>query len=148
MSKLAVETLHSPPRAGQWIGRRQVATGRGRKPVCGTLRAGHRAAALHSGSVDSAEFRCATGRIDSGSAAAAFAALVLYLAEGALGLPVFNPAGPGGVAQLLGPTGGYLMAYPFVAGLAGFVIGARTEDVRACRGSRLRRRIPAIRRRT
>lgn len=50
-----------------------------------------------------------------------FAALALYLAEGASGLPVFNPAGPGGIAQLLGPTGGYLMAYPFVAGLAGFL---------------------------
>src|SRR5438309_10027386 len=51
-----------------------------------------------------------------------FAALVLYLAEGAMGLPVFNPTGPGGIAQLLGPTGGFLMAYPFVAGLAGFVM--------------------------
>ena len=50
-----------------------------------------------------------------------FAALALYLAEGAAGLPVFNPLGLGGVAQLLGPTGGYLMAYPLVAGLAGFV---------------------------
>src|SRR5256885_13282719 len=35
-----------------------------------------------------------------------FAALLLYLAEGAAGLPVFNPTGPGGIAQLLGPTGG------------------------------------------
>src|SRR5882724_4206794 len=52
----------------------------------------------------------------------AFAALVLYLAEGAAGLPVFNPTGPGGIAQLMGPTGGYLLAYPLVAGLAGFLI--------------------------
>jgi len=51
-----------------------------------------------------------------------FAALALYLAEGAAGLPVFNPAGLGGIAQLLGPTGGYLMAYPLVAGLAGFLM--------------------------
>jgi len=49
-----------------------------------------------------------------------FAALALYLAEGAAGLPVFNPMGPGGILQLLGPTGGFLMAYPFVAALAGF----------------------------
>jgi biotin transport system substrate-specific component len=57
-----------------------------------------------------------------------FAALILYLIEGASGLPVFNPTGPGGIAQLLGPTGGYLMAYPFVAGLAGFLLdlGKRT----------------------
>jgi biotin transport system substrate-specific component len=61
-------------------------------------------------------------------ARAGFAALVLYLLEGAAGLPVFNPAGPGGIAQLLGPTGGYLMAYPLVAGLAGLVmdLGKRT----------------------
>jgi biotin transport system substrate-specific component len=52
----------------------------------------------------------------------AFVALALYLAEGAAGLPVFSPAGLGGIAQLFGPTGGYLMAYPLVAGLAGFVM--------------------------
>jgi len=51
-----------------------------------------------------------------------FAALALYLAEGAAGLPVFNPMGPGGILQLLGPTGGFLMAYPFVAALAGFLM--------------------------
>ena len=57
-----------------------------------------------------------------------FAALALYLAEGASGLPVFNPLGIGGVAQLLGPTGGFLLAYPFVAGLAGWIMehGRRT----------------------
>ncbi len=43
--------------------------------------------------------------------------MVLYLAEGALGLPVFTPHGLGGIAQLLGPTGGYLMSYPLVAPL-------------------------------
>jgi len=51
----------------------------------------------------------------------AFAALFLYLAEGLIGIPVFSPTGPGGVAQLLGPTGGFLLAYPFVAGIAGWV---------------------------
>jgi biotin transport system substrate-specific component len=51
-----------------------------------------------------------------------FAALALYLVEGAVGMPVFNPAGLGGVAQLLGPTGGYLLAYPFVAALAGWIM--------------------------
>jgi biotin transport system substrate-specific component len=57
-----------------------------------------------------------------------FAALLLYLAEGAAGLPVFNPTGAGGIAQILGPTGGYLMVYPLVAGLAGFILehGQRT----------------------
>ncbi|HZC22552.1 MAG TPA: biotin transporter BioY [Candidatus Binatia bacterium] len=50
-----------------------------------------------------------------------FAALAIYLVEGAVGLPVFNPTGMGGLAQLLGPTGGFLMVYPFVAFLAGYV---------------------------
>ncbi len=51
-----------------------------------------------------------------------FAALALYLAEGAVGMPVFNPTGAGGIAQLLGATGGFLLAYPFVAWLAGYVM--------------------------
>jgi biotin transport system substrate-specific component len=53
-----------------------------------------------------------------------FAALALYLAEGAVGLPVFSPSptGLGGVAQLFGPTGGFLMVYPLVAFLAGFIL--------------------------
>jgi biotin transport system substrate-specific component len=57
-----------------------------------------------------------------------FAAMALYLLEGVAGLPVFNPTGPGGIAQLLGPTGGFLMVYPLVAGLAGLILdmGKRT----------------------
>jgi biotin transport system substrate-specific component len=51
----------------------------------------------------------------------AAAAMLLYLAEGAIGLPVFSPAGPGGILQLCGPTGGYLMAYPIIAFVAGWI---------------------------
>jgi biotin transport system substrate-specific component len=43
--------------------------------------------------------------------------MLAYLAEGAAGLPVFTPHGLGGIAQLLGPTGGYLLSYPLVAPL-------------------------------
>ena len=50
-----------------------------------------------------------------------FAAAALYLGWGAMGLPVFSPAGVGGIAQLLGPTGGYLVAYPVVAFVAGWL---------------------------
>ena len=52
-----------------------------------------------------------------------FAALMLYLIEGAAGLPVFSPSSVGlhGISQILGPTGGFLMVYPLVAFLAGFV---------------------------
>jgi biotin transport system substrate-specific component len=51
-----------------------------------------------------------------------FAALALYLVEGLAGLPVFNPTGRGGLAQLLGATGGFLMIYPLVAALAGAIV--------------------------
>src|SRR5215472_7835088 len=50
-----------------------------------------------------------------------FAAAALYLAWGAMGLPVFSPVGVGGIAQLFGPTGGYLLAYPVVAFVAGWI---------------------------
>jgi biotin transport system substrate-specific component len=51
-----------------------------------------------------------------------FAALALYLLEGAVGLPVFNPTGAGGLQQLFGVTGGFLLVYPFVAFLAGYIL--------------------------
>jgi biotin transport system substrate-specific component len=49
------------------------------------------------------------------------ASQVLYLALGIAGLPVFAASGtlPPGAARLLGPTGGYLLSYPFAAYLAG-----------------------------
>ena len=52
-----------------------------------------------------------------------FAALALYLVEGTFGLPVFSPSSilGGGIAHILGPTGGFLMAYPLVAFVAGWV---------------------------
>jgi biotin transport system substrate-specific component len=56
-----------------------------------------------------------------------FSALVLYLAEGAVGVPVFSPQGLGGLSQLLGPTGGFLLATPIAAAAAGFGVSvART----------------------
>jgi len=55
--------------------------------------------------------------------------LVLYLTEGALGLPVFTPHGPGGVLQLLGPTGGYLLSYPFAAFLTSWLRRRFTSSV-------------------
>jgi biotin transport system substrate-specific component len=47
----------------------------------------------------------------------AFGAMIAYLAEGAAGLPVFTPQGLGGLTQLFGVTGGYLLSYPVVAPL-------------------------------
>ncbi len=58
-----------------------------------------------------------------------FAALSLYLIEGAFGLPVFSPSIlGGGIAQILGPTGGFLMAYPVVAFVAGWIFERRSEQ--------------------
>lgn len=55
---------------------------------------------------------------------AAAASMILYLTVGALGAPVFTPMGAPGIARLLGPTGGYLLAYPLAAAVAGL---ARTR---------------------
>jgi biotin transport system substrate-specific component len=55
----------------------------------------------------------------------AFVSQVLYLMAGLAGLPVFAASAvlPPGALRLLGPTGGYLMAYP----LAAFVTGCLAE---------------------
>jgi len=55
---------------------------------------------------------------------AGFSAMVLYLAEGAIGLPVFTTHSVGGVAHLLGPNAGYLFSYPVAAATAGWVVRA------------------------
>ena len=53
----------------------------------------------------------------------AAAGMVLYLLAGALGLPVFAPVGLPGIARLMGPTGGYLLAFPIAAAIVGKVAG-------------------------
>ncbi|HEY4304364.1 MAG TPA: biotin transporter BioY [Gemmatimonadaceae bacterium] len=50
------------------------------------------------------------------------ASMLLYLAAGAAGLPVFTPVGALGIARLFGPTGGYLIAYPIAAFVAGSIV--------------------------
>ncbi len=47
--------------------------------------------------------------------------MLLYLGAGALGLPVFA-SGEIGVAKLIGPTGGYLLAFPLAAFLTGMLV--------------------------
>lgn len=51
------------------------------------------------------------------------ATMAAYLAEGAMGLPVFAPGTEafGGLAHLFGPTGGYLLAYPAAAVLISYL---------------------------
>jgi len=50
-------------------------------------------------------------------------AMIVYLIEGASGLPFFY-GGHGGLAHLFGPTGGYLVAFPAGA----FITGAFAEN--------------------
>jgi biotin transport system substrate-specific component len=56
------------------------------------------------------------------------ASMALYLVAGALGAPVFAPFGAPGIARFAGPTGGYLLAYPVSAFVAGW-LGARARGI-------------------
>ncbi|MFN0159500.1 MAG: biotin transporter BioY [Bacteroidota bacterium] len=50
--------------------------------------------------------------------------MMLYIGAGAIGVPVFSSAGFG-IARLLGPTGGYLLAFPAAAAIVGYLIQKR-----------------------
>jgi biotin transport system substrate-specific component len=50
-----------------------------------------------------------------------FITVAAWLVEGAVGMPVFANGG-GGVAHLLGPTGGYLLSFPIAAALVGWLV--------------------------
>ncbi len=61
--------------------------------------------------------------------------MILYLAMGAAGLPVFTPTVPlVGVARLFGPTGGYLLAYPIAAYAVGAIVAEGGSWQRAACG--------------
>ena len=49
--------------------------------------------------------------------------MIVYLMEGVIGLPFFY-GGTGGISHILGPTGGYLVAFPAAA----FITGAFAEN--------------------
>ena len=61
-------------------------------------------------------------------ASAGVSALILYIALGALGLPVFAGGGAG-FLHLIGPTGGYLLAFPVAAGVTGALVGNAPRSV-------------------
>ena len=48
------------------------------------------------------------------------ATVIVYLAQGAMGLPVFTPSTPPGMAGLMGPTGGFLIGFVGLAWIAGY----------------------------
>lgn len=52
------------------------------------------------------------------------ASQVAYLMAGIMGAPVFS-GGMAGLAHLFGPTGGYLLAFPVAAAVAGMIAGGR-----------------------
>jgi biotin transport system substrate-specific component len=54
---------------------------------------------------------------------------VLYLSLGLVGLPVFaaSPVLPQGAARLIGPTGGFLLAYPLAAFVTGWLAERRFD---------------------
>jgi biotin transport system substrate-specific component len=58
----------------------------------------------------------------------AAASMTAYILLGVGGIPVFAaiPAGP---AALFGPTGGFILAFPFAAGLCGWLAGPRDAGV-------------------
>lgn len=64
--------------------------------------------------------------------------LILYLLEGAAGLPVFQPLGLPGLARFAGPTAGYLFSYPMAAFVTCWLVerGAKIVNSRES-GSRL-----------
>jgi len=71
-------------------------------------------------------------------------AVCLYLLEGAAGLPVFQPFGAPGLARFLGPTAGYLWAYPFAAFLTGWLVERFVVPVEAARDARTLRLVTAV----
>ncbi|MEX2191039.1 MAG: biotin transporter BioY [Bacteroidota bacterium] len=57
-----------------------------------------------------------------------FISMGLYLVMGLVGLPVFSSAGFG-LAKILGPTGGYLLAFPIAAFVVGSLVQSRNHIV-------------------
>lgn len=65
--------------------------------------------------------------------AAGAASQLLYLGVGAVGVPVFAGGGAG-LPWMLGPTGGYLMAFPAAAALTGWIAGREGAVFRTAAG--------------
>ncbi len=55
-----------------------------------------------------------------------FYSMGVYLLAGLAGLPVFSGAGFG-LARILGPTGGYLLAFPIAAFVVGYLVPLRSN---------------------
>ena len=64
-----------------------------------------------------------------GGPRAGFTAVATYLVLGVIGLPVFA-GGTGGIAKLIGPTGGFLVGYLLAAPLAGVIFNPSEDSSR------------------
>ena len=64
------------------------------------------------------------------------ASQALYVLAGAMGAPVFS-GGDAGVGVLMGPTGGYLLAFPIAAAITGKLAGATRTRVTLAGAARL-----------
>ncbi len=64
-----------------------------------------------------------------GGAKIGFSAVATYLILGIIGLPVFA-GGTGGIAKLIGPTGGFLVGYLLAAPLAGLIYNPGPDSSR------------------
>ena len=62
---------------------------------------------------------------------------ICYLLLGAVGLPVFGNF-RGGIGALFGPTGGYLMVYPFMAAIVSVALNSRKSRRAECGQSKKR----------
>jgi biotin transport system substrate-specific component len=61
------------------------------------------------------------------------ASVALFLAAGAVGMPVFS-GGSSGLARMMGPTGGYMLGYLLGAFAAGLIAGPAERDDAAGKG--------------
>lgn len=78
-----------------------------------------------------------------GGARLGLASVLLYLAEGAMGLPVFA-GGAAGPAVLAGPTAGFLVGFLPAAWLAGFARGALARQALVLTAAHLVLFVPGV----
>ena len=70
--------------------------------------------------------------------------LILYLLEGAAGLPVFQPLGLPGLARFAGPTAGFLLSYPAAAFVTGRLVERGAKFVNSREGGSPLAALPLI----
>ncbi len=119
MAKVAIQTLEAQNRSLEWA--KQGAIVVGASLFVAIVRATVPCDCRYTRTTDAAELRLCCWSDCSSARVAASPLCVLPCRKAPPACRSLVPAGPGGIAQLFGPTGGYLMAYPFVASPAGWI---------------------------